>query len=1172
MNTLVNNVVSLIDNTNRLEALNLQALRKEALSKGLRWEQVKELSAEELREVLGSGKQIPLVQDIEEAVAKWLQSLIDNKKTAALAAVKGAWDLINRFKAEPKLDWDKDEETLMGVLDLFAQKKGLRLQEKSAKISAKAENRSFYLTEYILTFGPVSDNRANRRKNKWGFRADLSSAGLLPRLMKANGWFSEEMPVALRIEDTQPRGDMDSRKIADERIREEWSLLREEAWFPSKLNLAWNWGNPHLKELLFKLFPMAIDFNAYNHRLAAPIIPGGYMENVSVRFNVQECLQGTLDQNKFENRLKVSVFEKLVKMGFKDSTLGTIGAMFAHNDWATIEPWLLNQLGENAKLLGLGKLVAAAKAETTSYTSIVQGVDGSGLYDPEHPLMADLVARYGKVVFQITLVNLDGTFCKGIIVPRQGINDSLPDEEKVGIHLDVKQVKGAKKDKIAAGTTLAGCYIGLMRCWNRKSYFPGSFEMLQYLKMKSGEEGDRQRELLTSLVSEALEQLTEGGLERLLEEVSADDEHMSLIIKILMACQAHGVNVNPMSIPLVRAAVIEKLQKKFYILAQGAGLKGKQYVCVLDKSVAPGTVVLGGFKVGAEVAVWRFPNVLPQGNGMYRVESPAPHQMVDGKIIDYTIFMSPMDLVDRHQGDDDGDIVGVTDDVRVSELFKSRLTENVYLIEPLGLKYELRSEKGEEYIEKDPRGPVGLTTIYQAQLLAVGDIWGALALAVTNQEAIDSAKRKLAMAGKNLWTDPRAASIPANWEIGEDGRKRLRAGCTIPVCEMEMNPQFPDGFPNELLKKFVKDRLEKYGCRVKCAPEDKQNPLAWRVHWTEKDGITTYLNKRIDPFHWVKCEEKSNGFSSNSMVHACHDIAWELWQPMKEQWAKKLAVGDVQVSARELLVKLLEAQGLHVNIQCETWEDYKLLRKKAGITTFGEEFRKLMMKPVDEEGGDSKYTRIENITAALHCSLKQLTQEELVSIWWWELTPVFQKPGKYRGPREYSIGTNPGGWHQVNKVNYAFRAIAFPGCTLLPLLGIEDHQGCTFLMEQNAEGKSNADVALQWLLGRDKPFTALGQLITTGKKHGDARQDEEGNRIELHQCDHCKEHLANLLIRSWRTSKANKTKEVLVGLIQAMEPKKERWVMEPNVESEFNEWDIPDVYIPEEAGWDDFVA
>jgi hypothetical protein len=83
--------------------------------------------------------------------------------------------------------------------------------------------------------------------------------------------------------------------------------------------------------------------------------------------------------------------------------------------------------------------------------SIASGVDGSGVYDPDHPQMALLVRTYGKVIFQLTVINPDsGLFAKGIIRPLTNAcvkyGTQVGGEYPTGIFMDHAQVKGALKD------------------------------------------------------------------------------------------------------------------------------------------------------------------------------------------------------------------------------------------------------------------------------------------------------------------------------------------------------------------------------------------------------------------------------------------------------------------------------------------------------------------------------------------------------------------------------------------------------------------------------------------------------------------------------------------------------------------------------------------------------
>jgi hypothetical protein len=610
-----------------------------------------------------------------------------------------------------------------GLGDVYKRQVRARLNERTALSTLRLTNRSEYLPVIDLVYSLMKSGK----ELNISFEKGLAATGILSRALEALGHKTQGVPLQLRIVNNLPykknmKGELTSEQHAIP--AEEWDILRAHNWLPTQGNLAWNWGNHALKDLLLKCFPLAIDLGAYGHRLSSPLIPGGFLENVTVRFSNP---QGFVpDRGEFAAGVQESLAEQL--------------------DLLTDE-------------------------EKTIYTMADMECDGSGLYDPDHPVMNGLVLRYGKVPFQLTVLRTDGLFAKGIIVPRQNLCEFSGYAEP--IHMDMAQVKGSHKGKWSEGDIADNCFVGIMKSWTKSSFFPGCFELLEFITPNKEMSKDQIGAILSSLVEEAVDTIAKSGVEGLMREISRDDDNLKLIVKFCTQMKAQGLEIDPLSIPLLKSAIDDKLQAKLWVLQQGAGISGKQYVTVLDATVPEGHVVLPGFKIGTEVAIWRFPAVLPQGLVLAVVDAPRPHHMVhDGRVvqqveetmtdgvwcaehghgdivkeeswgssivrewtdnegkrrrireivvqegravpIENAVFMNPRDLTSRMQGDDDGDIVGVSNDPRVRELFRARASQVVYEIEPQGGKFTHGSDspEGHKYLETDPRGPVGLSLIH----------------------------------------------------------------------------------------------------------------------------------------------------------------------------------------------------------------------------------------------------------------------------------------------------------------------------------------------------------------------------------------------------------------------------------------------------------------------------
>ena len=524
--------------------------------------------------------------------------------------------------------------------------------------------------------------------------------------------------------------------------------------------------------------------------------------------------------------------------------------------------------------------------------------------------------------------------------------------------------------------------------------------------------------------------------------------------------------------------------------------------------------------------------------------------------IENTIFMNPRDLTARMQGDDDGDIVGVTSDIRVRDLFRARASESVYEIEPIGGKFTHGSDspEGHKYLETDPRGPVGMTTIWQAQLLAVGDMWGALAMGVLNQEAIDSAKRKVA------WTDVRKASHSGAWYEKANGNKALKAEAKLDEAEYENDPNQPIGWPGEMTKAWVIERLNKFGC----VQNEKvwMNPLAWRLQHTIKDGKMVKLSKRVHGEHWVSTKAKDKGWGGGNTVHQCADLAMGIWKSKANEWKLLGLEGETpkaRTDVRDLLGVLMRQENAGTTLQANTWEEYLELRSRTiyqvdengkvlkdqdgkdieigySIEKYGAEFKKLLSTSAGKEDDDHKFVGIENLTQQLNQWFAHLSPAELATIYYWENTSTWKI---VNGPRvTYThVHTKDCPPYMVNKPNYGFKAICWPGSPLLPLLGITDAQGCDFLSKEKRLGKIT-----KWGMAQADPFLALNAWQFKDQKHGGEKVGEDGARVEMHQCKTCMEAAHTSLVRTWRNTRTKGEIKYMIGLISVLKkPAPRKW-------------------------------
>jgi hypothetical protein len=991
----------------------------------------------------------------------------------------------------------------------------------------------------------------------WFSEPELQSPGVLTHILRDIG-VAEEDPIALRVLNTLPYKKNKNGVETSQRHdvpREEWEYWHDLGYVVTKGKLLWRWKSQAL-DFVRKALPTAQLFAAYGGRLHSPLLPDGYLKH-----RLRVCAIQTPSKAR-------SIRREDIYRGLLDLSVGDIEKVLASRANQPLQAaWELHQgLPKTVKLLieanrreGIsageyvrkipfyGPLLRRA-AQKAKWEMEDQGVDGSCLYDPNHPAMAKLVERYGSVVFQFTGLNADGWFFKGLLVPREGINDSLAEEDQSPIHLALNQVKGTRKEdaaKIAEanGVTYQQLHIGVMRCWSKPSTMASCFELPQLIgpTRRQGESTAslqrRTRVVETcfrSLIREGIDDIVEGGIDAILTKIAKDDEQLSVIVQLVKKAQEMGIPVNPLGIPLLKSAVDDHLSRRLWRIAQGGNLEGQQLVTVLDKSVPEGCCVAYGFKPGEELAFWRFPMIAPQALVVLKNVRAKPWHKIDGRIIRRTIFMNPKELVDKSQGDDDGDFAAVTNDPRIVALFKQRADSRVYLIEPEGVKYKtpVDSEEGRHYLMEDPLGLVGIVTMMHAQLYAIGDLAGARALSVHIQENVDAPKRA------PQWSDPRQLLTIKNWHKegdritahGPDTNNFLDAG----LYEADQ----VGGYPLSYVWDFIGERKSLYG-----AP-DRTSVLGWQ----------SPAGKRIHPSTWKATVRKQAGWAGGNWVHFCHDYALEYWNTHETSWAEDTETIDLS----DILTTLLQRSGFEVQGQTLSWDKYLVLRKLSGLDAFGQAMAKILRKGYKEE---EKLSRIETITHKLHERLGELTIQQLLTIWNMETTTHYKVTGK--GHARYTTqkpDTSERYW-VANSINHAFRAVCNPNSPLLPILGIETPETCDYL------ARGIVKRLVEKAKRRTDPVLVLANAIISSSGHVSTCSDEPK---DLWECPHCTKLLQTALVGSIRQDRTAKQLQRIKEMVHKLNSHQRQTLIE-DVENRVQAPGIPVLDVPSHDDYYDGV-
>jgi hypothetical protein len=1050
-----------------------------------------------------------------------------------------------------------------------------RRVEKAGQWMAKAHNRVEYLATGTIEMREAK-SKSEETIHRWHGEIRLANAGLISRMVETIYGAPKE-PVTLSVVNMlPPSAELGLRHAPVNPIH--WEHMLEMGMAVSGERVAWQMNSPAWA-LLLQCFPQAIEMRAYNHSLNAPLIAGGYIPDVEVTFSnlYSQVEVGTFVSPGSYKKVQETTVEDLERFMLRDidkriakSMKGDVEEMHA----AIMACSSNQEMEEILNPWGLEFLLR--KHDTKLYKRVPMMDDGSGRYHPDCPQLAELVARYGCVPMQVRAVDAkDGVFAKGILIPDMR---ALDDKGNPTVIMSWAQIKGRFKSlagerKKQDGRTVKRMHLGILRVWDRKRFMTGCFELLENIGA-TPRPGESRADLLArkgqinedlnSMVDETMDDLGKDGINGLLASIAKDDKMLSLVVKLIAKAASRGIIIDPMSIDRVRQAMDQKLQRRLWGIAQGAGIDGRQLVIVIDGGLARGKVVCTHYKTGSELAVWRFPLVLAQGLQTHKVVAPRPHHLLkNGEGVDQTIFMNPEDVLDM-QGDDDGDIVASTTDKRVIRLFREKIDNRRYAIEPQGEKLQMAadSEEGLKYLRSTPMGPVGLMTMNRAKLLAVGDQMGALAMSVLVQESIDKAKRKV------RWSDWEKATHIENWrEVDgmwrlhyegstnyldnrpEEGRTSLSSGI--------LSGPVHDDLPVEQVAKWIKERLARYGCHTGKGsggvgikemedgvyidmPEGGQSPIGWRIQYgTEErqDGSLELvrLNKRIQPTHWTLASEQQKGYMGGNLVHRAHDRAWSKWQEISGEFGDlgtdtHYVDPEMQSSISNLLIRLLREEGATAERPAMSWFQYMDCRAAAGITEFSEAMKKALAQDSSDPDGSDNSDRFSEINAAyelLRQRMQQYSEMEglqgLVDIWCMETTPMYRYT--YAGESQYTTDREeiPEGakWARVNNPNHAINAVCWPGSPVLKLLGIEGEDVCGFLTADRLKK------VIETVTVQDDAFKALAGLIWQTDRES---VHQKVTRIPVWDCQHCKDTLQTALVRYFRAAK-RRTEKAFLGRI-----------------------------------------
>jgi hypothetical protein len=739
--------------------------------------------------------------------------------------------------------------------------------------------------------------------------------------------------------------------------------------------------------------------------------------------------------------------------------------------------------GLNAPVLPEGFIENANVTFTTLRDA--EGVDlktdGSGIYNPTCPEMAAFVAKYGAVPCQFRLLQPEsGLFAKGTIFPSDKVE---------GIVLDWTQIKGRWKPEAKQRRAdnrvkaVGGCYVGILQAWDRPRRISGSFEMLENIQVNG-----RTAEVVRNMVDKAMGKLFAKGLDGLVNQIARRDTTIKGIVDFVNVIRSEGHAVSPMDIPRVAEAVKDRLARTLGRTEQGGGGKFRSYVARLDATVPAGHCVVAGMRPGKQVAAFRFPMILPQGLVVMKTIKPKAHHLVNDELPPFQIIMNPADLTIKMQGDDDGDILGVSDSPDILELFSYRNDNDIFHIEPKGVELTAKNggplmtntPEGLEYLRYDHRGPVGRCTVWRSRLLAVGDLNGARALSIAIQECIDRQKRV------PEWSNIEKAADPTNWEQREDGWH-----FTIRYT----SDQLEGGeIPMKRLKEWVDGRLIAAGC---CAAQDDGKMKALDPLWWRRRGQRV----NVDEWFLPPVSEHEN------LVHIAARHCFKLWEEEEPQFQSK-----TNIDLNPLLRLVLAAKGVVVpHIVVNHTKYQQGLRAKCGLGKYNDALSSLSAN--EERRANQVLGAQQKLEEELQLFLAQLPESEritaLVEIWEHETS-------------ETSESFRP-------NLNNAFRAVCYPGSPIMEILGIEHTYECQFLHREQRLQRC-VDMALK----DPDPTQKLTWIVSKSSQHQLEIKDANDQGIPLWDCPDCMAKLTSEVVNTIRTRKASAESQWLSSLTRSL--------------------------------------
>jgi hypothetical protein len=325
-----------------------------------------------------------------------------------------------------------------------------------------------------------------------------------------------------------------------------------------------------------------------------------------------------------------------------------------------------------------------------------------------------------------------------------------------------------------------------------------------------------------------------------------------------------------------------------------------------------------------------------------------------------------------------------------------------------------------------------------------------------------------------LWTDPRKASNPSNYEEVRPGIWKIKAGNTV-----EMDWADDDGMINQdMVTKWVQKQL---GMKL-------NDILSWR----QPNGVKSII---LDSWDTPDTPE-------GNLVHYCSRTAFEVAQGWAEDQLESHETCDLSM----LVVDALAAVGEDMSgVEPMAQDRYlKTLREQSGLNGFAKSTLSVMKAGLDVE---EKARQMDALRAILAGHLSLLTIGELATVWVTELSQ-----------RDES-GNMPD-----RAVTAAFRAVCWEGSPVLVALGLEASDRCEFAAE-------NMEAIMSWLQHRvdagqnGNLFHALAETISSSVKH------LEVTGVELHKCKDCTTLMEGRVVSEVRKTKGSDAEGVVKDIM-----------------------------------------